>query len=173
MSAEVAQRRARVTRHAAPRPSEGVRTGLAGATAIWLWLFVLDLIERMPMHTSGVLGRGLLGIVLPGARTSLWADVLAFTVLHYGLWIVLGTLLVGAIAADARLPGVLILATFLLILLQFALVVITAIFAETALPRDAWPAIFGGSLIGLLTAGLYLRHRHPDLGAMLFREGSD
>ena len=125
------------------------------------------------MHTSGVLGRGLLGIILPGADTPFWADVLAFTIVHYALWALLGTLLVDAIAADARLPGVLILATSLLILLQFALVVITAILAQTALPRYAWPAIFGGSLIGLLTAGLYLRHRHPDLGAMLLREGND
>jgi hypothetical protein len=173
MSAAVAQPHAHVAGHPGPWPGEGLRTGFAGATAIWLWLLLVDLIGRMPFHTSGVLGRDLLGIIFPGACVPLWTDVLAFTVVHYALWTLLGRLLVGAIAADARQPGVLILAVYLLILLQLAFVVITAILAQTALPHRAWPAIFGGNVIGLLAAGIYLRHRHPDLRAMLLREGSD
>jgi hypothetical protein len=173
MMATVAGPSAHVSGHTGSRLSEGLRTGLAGATAIWLWLVVVDFILGTPMHTSGVLGRGLLGIILPGARTAPWTDVLAFTVLHYALWALLGTLLVRAVAADRRQPGVLIFATFLVILLQLAFVPITVMLAQDALRRHAWPAIFGGSVIGFLTAGLYLRHRHPDLGARLRREGND
>jgi hypothetical protein len=173
MSTGVAGVPAHVARHTGLWPSEGLRAGFVGATAIWLWLVVIDLIEGMPMHTSGVLGRDLLGIIVPGASTPLWADVLAFSILHYALWSLLGTLLVRAIAADGRQPGVLIFASFLLILLQLAVLVTTAVLAQGALQRHAWPAILGGHLIGLLTAGLYLRHRHHHLWAMLVREGDE
>jgi hypothetical protein len=156
-----------------PRPSEGVRTGFAAATAVWLWLAVVDLIERTPMHTAEVLGRGLVIFVFRGTPTPLWIDILAFTVVHYALWTLLGILLGKAVAADTRQPGVLIFAIFLLILLLLAVFVSTAVLARTALRGHAWLAILGGHLIGLLAAVLYLRHRHPDLGARLRREGTD
>jgi hypothetical protein len=164
---------ARLAGRRAPAPHEGLRAGLVGATAIWVWLAVVDLIERTPLHTVEVLGRGLLVFVFQSAPTPLWADVLAFTVVHYALWLVLGRLFVTAIAADTREPGVLIFTIFLLILLSLAIVATTAVLAKTALHGHAWLAVLGGHLIGLVAAGLYLRHRHPDLGAMLRREGTD
>jgi hypothetical protein len=173
MSAAAARPNTSGARHIRPRLSEGLRAGLAGATAIWLWLLVVDAIGRAPMRASGVLGRDLLGIILPGAGTPLWADMVAFTVLHYAFWALLGTLLVRAIAADTRQPGVLIFATFLLILLTLAVLATTVVLAQGPIGRNAWPAILGGHLIGLLAMGSYLRHRHPGLWAMLRREGDD
>jgi hypothetical protein len=151
---------------------EGLRIGLVGATAIWLWLLVVDVIAGAPLHTSGVLGRELLGIIWPSLHTSLLAGVLAFTLVHYALWALVGTLVVRAIAADARSPGVLMLAVVILILLQLAFVGITQIFSETLLRHYAWPALFGGDVIGLLIAGAYLLRRHPELPAQLRRDGN-
>lgn len=85
----------------------------------------------------------------------------------------LGTLVVCAIAADTRSPGLLIVAVFILTLVQFAFVGITEILNETQLPRHAWPAVFGGNVIGLLVAGTYLVRRHPELPAQLRRDGDD
>ena len=155
------------------RPAnEAVRIGIAGATAIWLWLLAIDVIAGAPLHTPGIIGRDLLGIILPGVHTSLLAGVLAFTLAHYALWTVLGMLVVRAIAADAQSPGVLILAIIILILLQLVFVGITQIFDETLLRRHAWPAMLGGNVIGLLIAGAYLLRLHPELPAQLRRDGN-
>jgi hypothetical protein len=167
----VAQPHARSTRRAPLRLSEGVRAGLIGATAIWLWLLAVDAIAGRPLHTPGTIGRGLLGIILPGAHTALWADVLAFTLVHYALWALFGTLIVRAVVVDVRPPGVLLWAITILVLLQLVFLGITEILAQTALQRYAWPAIFGGNLVGWLVAGSYLLRRHPELPAEFRRDG--
>lgn len=155
------------------RPThEGLRIGLVSATAIWLWLLAVDLIAGAPLHTPGALGQELLGIVLAGVHASPWAGVLVFTIAHYALWLLLGTLVVRAIAADARSPGILIGAIVILILLQLLFVGITQIFNETLLRRHAWPALFGGNVIGFLLAGVYLLRRHPELRARLRDDGN-
>jgi hypothetical protein len=164
------QPHARSTRHTSPRLREGVRAGLLGATGIWIWLFIVDVITGRLLYTPGRIGRDLLGIIFPGVHTPLWADVLAFTLVHYALWALVGTLIVRAIAADARTPGVLLLVVFVLILLQLGFVGWTEILNETALRGSAWWAIFGGSLVGWLITGLYLRRHHPDLPAQLRRD---
>lgn len=156
-----------------PRLTEGSRVGLVGATAIWLWLLAVDVITGEPLRTSGLLGRDLLRTLLPGDPPSLLSSVAAFTLAHYALWILLGTLVVRAIAADARSPGLLIVVVFILTLLQFAVVGITLIINETQLPGHAWPALFGGNVIGLLVAGTYLVRRHPALRAQLRRDGDE
>ena len=157
--------------HRHPRLNEAARVGLVGATAIWLWLLAVDVIAGAPLRTSDVLGRDLLGIFLPGVHASLLGAVFAFTLVHYALWRLLGTLVIRAIAADARTPGVLIVAVFVLTLLQFAFLGITEIFNETQLPGYAWPALFGGNVIGLIVAGVYLVRRHPELSRQLRRDG--
>ena len=162
---------ARSTRRAPPRLSEGVRAGLIGATAIWLWLLAVDVIAGPPLHTPGTIGGGLLGIMLPGAHTALWADVLAFTLMHYALWALFGTLIVRAIVVDGRPPGVLLWAITILVLLQLVFLGITEILAQTTLRRYAWPAIFGGNLVGWLLTGLYLLRRHPELPGQWRRDG--
>ena len=173
MSTGVHGTAAPVVRRGHLRPSEGVRVGLVGATAIWVWLALVDFVARTPLHTSEVLGRGVLVLLFRHMPTPLWADVLTFTLVHYALWALIGRLLALAVALDTRQPGVLIFAIFLLILLMLAVVVSTTLLAQTALPGHAWTSIFGGHLIGLVAASLYLRHRHPDLMARLRREGSD
>ncbi len=155
------------------RPArEAVRVGLVGATAIWLWLLAVDLVAGAPMHTSGMIGRDLLGIILPGVHTSLAEGVVAFTIAHYAFWLLLGRLVVRAITADARSPGTLVGATVIFILLQFLFIGITEIFNETLLRGYAWPALFGGNVIGLLLVGAYLFRRHPELPSQLRGDGN-
>lgn len=155
------------------RPAnEGLRVGFASGTAIWLWLLAVDAIAGAPLHTPGVLGRELLGIIWPTLHTSLLAGVVAFTLVHYALWTLVGTLIVRAIAADARSPGILVGATVILILVQLLFVGLTEIFNETLLRHHAWLALFGGDVIGLLVAGLYVFRRHPELRARLRDEGN-
>ena len=153
--------------------SEAVRFGLVGATAIWLWLLAVDVIAGAPLHTSGVLGQEVLGIILASVHASLLAGVVAFTIAHYALWQLVGRLVVRAITADARSPGILLGATVIFILLQLLFVGITQIFNETLLRRHAWPALFGGNVIGFLVAGAYLLRRHPELRSQLRRDGNE
>lgn len=149
---------------------EGTRAGFLGATATWLWLLALDVAARSPLHTSGTLGRGLLGIILPGAPVPRWAAVLAFTLLHYSLWALLGRLVARAIRADARTPGMLVGAIVVLVMLQLAVVVVAAMLSQEGLHRLAWPAIIGGNAIGLFVTGAFLLWRHPEIPAELRRD---
>jgi hypothetical protein len=165
------QPKAPSTLRAALRLREGSRAGFVAAAAVWLWLLALDVIAASPLHTSGTIGRGILGIIVPGARTPLLADVLAFTVAHFAFWLLLGSLAVRAIQVEAQSPGVLLLAITVLVLLQLATVGITAILAETALHRNAWSVILGGNAVGWLLMGTYLLRRHREIPAELRRDG--
>jgi hypothetical protein len=159
---------------------EGVRTGCVGATAVWLWLAVIDAIERTPFRTSALMGRGLLSIEVVGdphvpapGHFSALAGVAAFTVVHYALWIGLGTLAVRAVRAAARTPAVLVLAINLTIGLQVAFAVFAGMMAADGMGAQAWRAVFAGSLVGSAATWWYLVRQHPEMRAQYARAADD
>ena len=131
--------------------AEALRLGLIMATATWVWVALVDAIFGNPFHTFEALG-----------------GILVFTIVHYALNILLGTVLVAAVRGSDEAPSLSIALTFGLVMFQVAFAMITPLLAEFGLGNKAWVAVFGGSLVGTAIALAVLSRNHP-LGEHLHR----
>lgn len=124
---------------------EGVKLGLIVGTATWLWVAAVDVVATgRPFHTFTALG-----------------GVLVVTVVHYLLNVTYGVALLTAVHGAERTPSLIIGALFGILLLEVAFAMLTIILAQNALGSTAWPAVFGGSVIGTMIAIALLARTHP------------
>jgi hypothetical protein len=87
---------------------------------------------------------------------------------HYLLNITYAIVLLSAIHGAERTPSLIIGLMFWLITFQGAFAMFTNLLVEARLGSEAWIAIFGGNLVGLVTAFVLLSRAHP-LAAYLKR----
>ena len=150
---------------------EGVRLGLILATALWIWVALVDVVAGQPFHTFSLLG----GIVVfdavagqPFQTFAALGGITVFTVVHYLLNIAYGVALVSAIHGAARAPSLIIAVVFGLVTFEGAIAMFTNLLAQYSVGRIAWAGLFGGSVVGLIIAALLLSRTHP-LGLYLRR----
>jgi hypothetical protein len=144
------------------RRHEGLRAGLVGATAVWAWLFVDDLLSRVPLRTAVALGRGLLRVDRVGPDTPAWAGVVAFTLAHYALWIAVGAIAVRLARRATRASSVLFATALAFILVQFLFVGLAAILAQGRLGVLAWRDVAIGNVLGWGALCWYVAGRHAE-----------
>lgn len=130
---------------------EGVRLGLIVATAIWLWIAVVDALTGRPFHTFEALG----GIV-------------GFTVVHYLLCVMYGIVLLSVVHSAEHASSLIVGLLFCLIIFEGAFAMLTNLIATATLGTVAWVGIFGGNLIGAALVFVLLTRTHP-LAAYLRR----
>jgi hypothetical protein len=123
---------------------EGVVLGLIVATAIWVWLALVDGLAGQPFRTFQVLG----GVAL-------------FTVLHYLLCLAYGVVVLTVVHGAARAPSLLVFAAFCFFILEFAFVMATVLLANVGLGQLAWVRILGGNVIGAVLTFVVLARGHP------------
>ncbi len=123
---------------------EGTTLGIIVATAIWVWLVVVDAVAGHPFQTFAALG-----------------GITVFTVVHYLLNIVYGVVIVSAVHGAAREPSVALALVFGLVTFEIALAMLTVLLSHLGLGELAWVRIFGGSLVGVAVALFLLSRRHP------------
>lgn len=139
---------------AAPRRSrrEGITLGLTLATATWLWVAAIDALTGRPFHTFDAFG-----------------GVLLFTLFHYILNIILGSVLVSVVRDAEHTPSAMFGLIFCGILFECGMGMFTNVVSTAAnLGDSAWVALFGGSLVSAAIAITFLLRRHP-LGQYLER----
>ncbi|HYL20737.1 MAG TPA: hypothetical protein VEU74_03170, partial [Gemmatimonadales bacterium] len=122
---------------------EGARLGVIVATAIWVWLALVDLIVGEPFRTFNLLG----GIAL-------------FTLLHYLINIAYGVAVVSGIHGAAREPSLLVAVAFGFVIVQFALAMVTVLLSRIGLGQLAWVRILGGNVIGAAIGFAILSRKH-------------
>ena len=123
---------------------EGTTLGIIVATAIWVWLAVVDAAAGQPFRTFAALG-----------------GITVFTVVHYLLNIVYGVVIVSAVHGAAREPSVALALAFGLVTFEIALAMVTVLLSQLGLGQLAWVRSFGGSLVGVAVALFLLSRRHP------------
>jgi hypothetical protein len=123
---------------------EGTRVGLVMATAIWLWLAIVDAVAGQPFHTLGVLG---------GAVPA--------TLAHVVLNILYGIVLVTALRGSARAPSLIIAVIFGLVMLEVGFAMLSVMLGQAGLGQLTWLRILGGSFVGLAVAFALLARRYP------------
>jgi len=146
---------------------EGTFAGVLGATVVAVWFLIVDVIAGQPLHTPRALGTALFSILGPLGFESPSVYVIAYTVVHYVLFILAGLIATAVIHASQREPTVLAGAFVLFIVLEIAFYGFVSLLANTLLRELAWYNVAIGNLLAAVVMGTYLWRRHPALGANL------
>lgn len=147
---------------------EGVVAGVMGATAVAVWFFVVDLIAGHPLFTPTTLGAALLHMFGPAPETQV-VNVIAYTVFHYALFILVGIVAVVLVHAGERSPSVLAGSMILFVAIELGFYGMVALLEETALGSLAWYNILAGNLLAAVLMGTYLWRSHPAMRDGLVR----
>jgi hypothetical protein len=149
---------------------EGLLTGLLGGLVVAAWYAAVDLGRGQPLYTPSVLGQVFLaGDTTPAVRSIVPQAVAEYSLLHFGLFFLLGIALTALAHMASRNPalrmGVVIgLAVAFVFFLGFLVV----LYSGTR-ERFPWMTAFGGGVLGIGSMGMYLWQRHPGLRGT-FRE---
>jgi NhaP-type Na+/H+ and K+/H+ antiporter len=143
---------------------EGLLTGLIGAVVVAVWYLAYDLGRGQPGYTPNLLGQVFVARdTMPAVRTIMPQAIADYSVLHVGVFLLLGILLAWLTHMAIRNPALRmgmwlgLVITFLLFLgLLFMLYSATD-------QRFPWWSALGGSILGIGSMGLYLWRRHPGL----------
>ena len=139
---------------------EGTYVGAIGAGSVALWFFVSDLIQGHPLRTPSVLGQVLLfGESRPDLTHVQFAAVIAYTAVHFAVFLAFGIGLVALIRWAARESAVryAILQVFLVFeVLFYGLLTLVSqatrelfpfwtVLGANTLQRSRWDSICGGN----------------------------
>jgi hypothetical protein len=147
---------------------EGVIAGVLGATAVAVWFFVVDLIGGRPLFTPGTLGEGLLSVFGRSPETQAM-NVIAYTIFHYAVFILVGIIAVILVHAGERMPSVLAGAMILFVAFELGFYGLVALLQESVLGSLAWYQILAGNLLAAALMGTYLWRAHPAMRDGLVR----
>lgn len=156
------------------RTGEGIIAGLLGAVTVAAWFFVFDLVRGEPFFTPGALG----SVVFHGARgvEQVRVDVptvLGYTILHFAVFGVLGTILSTALSRAGRIPHLLLGGIILFVTLEALIMGALTIVAEFLLGNLAWWTVAIGNLLAVLAMGGFFAVRHPSLWSTVFHARQD
>jgi putative oxidoreductase len=145
---------------------DGVVAGFIGAVAIVLWFLVVDLLAGRPFFTPATLGRGLLGVIAPGASYATeTAFVLLYTVFHFAAFMIVGLVASLVVTVARKEPSILFAFVLLFAISEVGVYALVSILdVATPLGRHAWLQVMLGNLIAALAMGTYFWRRHRELG---------
>ena len=143
---------------------EGLICGFIGATSIAIWFLVVDWIEGRPFYTPTVLGIGLLSVFGPRGDEGPVAQVIAYTIFHYGVFFAIGLIVAYVVHRAEQDDTVLAVALILFVALEVGFYGLAAVLAQTRqIGALAWYQVLAGNLIAAATMGTYIWRTHPEL----------
>jgi len=96
-------------------------------------------------------------------------NVIAYTIFHYAVFILVGTLAVVLVHAGERRPSVLAGSLILFVAMELGFYGLVALLEETVLGNLAWYQILAGNLLAAVLMGTYVWRAHPTMGQGLVR----
>ena len=143
---------------------EGLIAGFIGATSIAIWFLVVDMIEGRPFYTPTVLGIGLLSVFGPRGDEGAVAQVIAYTIFHYGAFFAIGLIVSYIVHRAEQDDTVLAVALILFVALEVGFYGLVAVLSQSRqLGALAWYQVLAGNLIAAATMGTYVWRKHPEL----------
>lgn len=150
-----------------PRPllREGVIVGVIGATMIAAWFFIVDLMSGNALFTPATLGRGIMRIFGPAApEPGILLPVVAYTLVHYAAFIVLGLIASLIVEVARREPSMLLGFVVLFVAMEVGFYALVGLLQQaTPLGALAWYNVMAGNLLATIAMGMYLWRAHPML----------
>lgn len=149
---------------------EGMVAGLLGATAVAAWFLVVDLIAGEPFRTPVALGEATFSVLGRGIDWSPAAYVVGYTILHVGVFMLIGLLISLVVEASRRSPGVLAGLLILFAVFEVGFYFFTLFLAQPeTVGRIAWYQIGAANLVAAGVMGWYLWREHPELKSRFSR----
>lgn len=143
---------------------EGIMAGVLSATAVALWLFVVDSLTHYPLFTPRVLGQGLLGFFGVRMGDTPANYVVIYTIFHYAAFALIGVIVASIVHHARRTPAV--LAGFIILFVAFELGFygfVAVLSLSTALGDLAWYQIMLANLLAAVVMLGFMWLRHPEL----------
>ncbi len=144
---------------------EGFFAGAVGATGVALWFLIVDVIAADVFFTPTRLGMAF-GTVfrVPAMVESAVIAFVAYSILHYAVFAVIGVLATAIVHRSGDNPNVLV-GAFLAFVVSQALIYgfIALLHGTDLLEHLTWPLLAIGNLIGAAGIGYVLWRRHPAL----------
>lgn len=152
----------RTIHHSAIR--EGVIAGALGATVVAVWFLGVDVIAGHPLRTPELLGRALISVLGPLGAEGALTYVAVYTVFHYAVFALVGTLAALAIHWSEREPSVLAGFAILFVVAEIGFYGLVGFLSEPGvLGGIAWYQVLIGNLLSAAVMGGYLWSEHPRL----------
>jgi hypothetical protein len=150
---------------------EGIAAGLAGAAAVAIWFFVIDVVQGRILFTPAALGSAvLLGVhTVDGVQTTA-ATVLGYSLIHGAAFIGVGLLAATLIHAAEKQPVLLLGGVLIFVTLEVFFVGLLVVIASWLMDVLPWWTIAAGNLIAGLAMGLHLFRTHPGLKPALRKD---
>jgi hypothetical protein len=143
---------------------EGLFTGLLGGLVVAAWYAAVDIGRGQPLYTPNVLGQVFAaGDTIPVVRGVVPQAVAEYTLLHFGIFLLLGVVLTALTHMASRNPA-LRMGVWLGIVISFVFFLgfLFVLYSITH-ARFPWLTAFGGGVLGIGSMALLLWRRHPGL----------
>lgn len=147
---------------------DGVMAGVIGASAIALFFLVVDLVRFEPLFTPSLLGSAILQGIPPAADHPIDMSMVgAYTLLHGGLFALIGCIGAWSLVRRGTSPGLGIVSTILFAIFEFGSIAAAAVYLPTLIPLLGAGTITLGNLLAALAMGAYLHGWQPHPGDRL------
>jgi len=147
---------------------EGLISGLIGAVTVAVWFLAIDLMQNRVLFTPAALASALFAGARGPAEVQMTAAmIIAYTVLHFGAFMVAGFIASALISEAEKDPPMLLGLILLFVTFEVLFFGLIAIGANWLLEAIKWWTILVANLIAAAAMGLYLWHAHPTLQAEL------
>lgn len=142
---------------------EGIKAGLMGGLIVAIWYVAYDLGRGQLGYTPNVLGQVFVARDTMPVRAIMPQAVGQYSVLHFGVFLLLGILLAWLTHTAIRNPALRMgMWLGLVIAFLFFLGHLVMLYAATD-QRFPWLSAVVGSVLGIGSMGLYFWRRHPGL----------
>ena len=148
--------------------AEGAITGAIGATAVAVWFLIVDTVSGRPLYTPELLGEAFFSLFGPPAGETPTQYILGYTLVHYFVFAVVGTILAAIVRRADEDPHVLaglVIGGVVFLLASFGFVAFLS--QGTRLGALAWWQIGAATLLAAVLMGWYQWRTHPHVGEEL------
>ncbi len=142
---------------------EGLLIGLIGGVVVAVWYLAIDLGRGKLLHTPSVLGQVFVGADTMPVTGVVPVAVVQYSLLHFGVFFLLGILLVALTHMATRTPALRMGVWFGLVIGFLGFLGFLFALYSTTDQRFPWWAALGGSVLGIGSMALLLWRRHPAL----------
>lgn len=145
--------------------------GLLGALAVAALFLVRDLTLGIPLLTPSVLGQIILqGSTAPVTDRALFGPALAYTALHFAVFILFGMLLAGFARAATTQPSLRFALVMIFIFFEFFFTGLSFMFFEATQALFPLALVLFANLLAGAVMAVYLWRHHPALRRAVHRD---
>ena len=149
---------------------EGTTVGLLGGFTVALWFLILDMVKGRPLYTPSILGQVILfRSMSPEARPTVPSAVVAYTVLHFAVFIGLGLLITQLVYLAVNHPVFMFAGLMLFVVFEVFFLGFTYVFFAGSRGLFPWSTILVANTLAAAVMTLYIWKRNPGLKRALMR----